>query len=96
MFLGRDYWFGNVCVVAVITGLLLCIEGSGTWIFTLSLEEGITDLVQCVMGQRLVVWYCVLWGNYYRVFCVWWCRDYWSGTVCIWTVNTCLVLYVVT
>jgi len=41
VFLGRDYWFGNVCVVAVITGLLLCIEGQ--WYLDIYFELGGRD-----------------------------------------------------
>ena len=43
-----------------------------------------TGLGLCVVGQCLLVWYCVWWGS-----------DYWFGTVCGGAVITGLVLSVV-
>ena len=44
----------------------------------------ITGSVLCVVGQCLLVWYCLWWGS-----------DYWFGIVCGVAVITGLVLCVV-
>ena len=66
MWCGSDYWFGIVCGGSVITVLLLCV-----------VEGVITGSVLCVVGQCLLVWYCVWWGS-----------DYWLSIVFVGSVIT--------